>query len=421
MTEPPDHNPDHARLDELSAAALDRYFESPSVLPPGSVSSSSHDARLAHLLSLLELPIERSSPRESQRLIDLTAARLGRAGSIDLAGRIGQPQELGPRLAPADAAALDHAVGSGWSVAGQASTPLASLLSPLDAVPAFSSGDRARLIEATLARVDAQIDSSAMRMRLSDDDFLVRPRLRTRLWDVLAACVAVGVATMIVAPMIANARAITRETVCADNLGRASLGFTLFAGDHDGSLPRVEALGHARPVRGLIAGQVPAISPQQPLASAGSASSPHSANLYTLVRGGYVSISDLACPGNESAATAAPQDATNWQRPEHVSYAFQLFTPGTEPRWFTGRTQLILSDRSPARAGRSFSPVQLSPNHVSRGQNAMFNDGSVRFLTTPVLDSGDNMWLPRRLEQVAAPKLDGTERPESESDAFVAQ
>jgi hypothetical protein len=72
-------------------------------------------------------------------------------------------------------------------------------------------------------------------------------------------------------------------------------------------------------------------------------------------------------------------------------------------------------------------PFEPSPNHRGQGQHALFADGSVRWLETPVLPSGDNIWLPKPIEMLidlAAKRqglepLRGTEAPADRTDSFV--
>ena len=71
-------------------------------------------------------------------------------------------------------------------------------------------------------------------------------------------------------------------------------------------------------------------------------------------------------------------------------------------------------------------PEESSPNHKGYGQDALFVDGHVDWLKTPLLANGDNIWLPRQLEEIVrrvragqtSGTLRGTELPD-ENDVFL--
>lgn len=427
-----DHDPDQPAsptLDAASAAVIDRLLERGAEPADTGTRFAPAGSRVLRLLSLLDPIQEKHDAQRDRLLIDVTMARVLRSRDTDLAGRIGSAEEPGPKLVESDAAALDSAAESGWS------TPdprLASLLAALDAAPVATPSSRERLVQSTLERVQSSMPR--MRLRVSDEELAPRSRMRITLTDVLAAAAAVGFAGVVISPMIVNARATTRESVCSMNMGRAGLGFSLFAADHDGALPSVNAYetagrrasisGEPSPRQTPITVAIRTDASGRPLdwwfVGAGPAS--HSANLFALVRSGYTSASDLTCPGNASAQTQFTPGSTDWATPEGVSYSYQLFSSAT-PRWYSGRASVVLTDKSPvidrARRGETPDPLAPSNNHVSRGQNALFNTGAVKFLTRPVLDNGDNIWLPRNLERLASPTLRGTERPQGEADAFV--
>ncbi len=441
----PDHDPDQQpspALDAAGAAAVDRLLEEGGVF--GSVSDrdarfGAAESRVLRLLALLEPSgVEKRDAERDRLLIDVTMARVLRSRDTDLAGRIGSEHEGALRLSETSAAALDAAADADWSAADPR---LSALLSSLDSAPPVTASSKDRLVQSTLDRIQSTMPR--MRFRVSEEELAPRSRMRMTLNDVLAAAAAVGLAGVVIAPMVVNARATTRETVCAMNMGRAGLGFSLFAADHDGAMPSVfanETGGRrAAPMTASYqqGGSVSFDAQPMPITVAirtdaagrpldwwlvGTSPTSHSANLFTLVRAGYASASDLTCPGNESAQKTFDKSATDWATPEGVSYSYQLFANDT-PRWSTGHAQVVLADKSPvidrARRGETPDPTAPSTNHAARGQNVLFNNGAVQFLTRPVLESGDNIWLPQNLERLPSPTLRGVERPQSESDAFV--
>ena len=90
-----------------------------------------------------------------------------------------------------------------------------------------------------------------------------------------------------------------------------------------------------------------------------------------------------------------------------------------------------MSDRSPVVLrtvrGIAIDPRENSPNHAGRGQQVLLSDGSAFWLTTPMVTSRDNLWLPRPIEdairrlrgQAPPDTLSGHESPASLQDAFV--
>ena len=61
------------------------------------------------------------------------------------------------------------------------------------------------------------------------------------------------------------------------------------------------------------------------------------------------------------------------------------------------------------------SSVGDAHTHGGKGQNVLFNDGSIRFIKTPVLDeNNDNIWTANNIED-----YQGTEAQQSATDAFL--
>lgn len=406
LPEHPAESSDGPALNASSAEALDRLLDSgfATAFDPAS-------SRAVRLLSLLNPPAEPGDAERARLLIDVTVARIARSADAVSAGRIGGEAEPGPALS--DASQLDALVSSGW----QADAPVAQLLASLDG-PAADARGRDRLIDSTLARIHG-VGVAPASLKFNDIALAPRSRLRITLNDVLAAAACVLLGTAILSPMIVGSRETTRETLCASALGRAGLGFSLFAADHDGALPSTAAFERGRMV--ALGGAQPGTVRNAGWWTVGAGGS-HSSNLFTLVRGGYASPHDLACPGNQTAQVVFTPTARDWSAPEGVSFSYQLFNSQT-PRWFVGKTRVVLADRSPvadrARRNEDADPMARSRNHNARGQNVLFNTAAVQFFGAPVLEDGDNIWLPKSLESAARPTLKGNEAPASDADAFV--
>lgn len=390
-------------------AAVDAIFDG-----AGAGQEPLREARLAKLLGLLELPPSDGNAAgalgESRlTLINVTFARVLRAQRQELAGRIVGAAER-PTLTAPSAEGLDALLAAPDlestkrdDRAARAAAVCALLEAGLDAP---TPEERSELISTTLARIQGEVEAGRDRYRLTPVATYQATGGRggIRLADLVSIAAMFLIATAIAWPLLVSVREQAREAQCASNLSRAAMGFTTYAADHRGSLPRAEA--------SLLGGS---------WWDVGKESRSHSANLYTLVRKGYSSLSDLSCPGNASAPTnELDPEAKDWRSPEEVSFSYQLFS-GQPPMWGQGPRLVVLTDRSPvverSRRGEQFDPEASSRNHSGHGQNILFGDGSARLYFRPVLENGDNVWLPAN--RVDGGFLTGRERPASDSDAFV--
>lgn len=225
-------------------------------------------------------------------------------------------------------------------------------------------------------------------------------------------------------------------------LGASVILPLLAAGEH--SARRMACTGNLRDVAGAMGQYANQYRDSMPVATAslgggggeqrwwdvGTRAS-NSANLYTLVRGGFASLRALACPGNPVACTEMQDPhAIDWKCLDEVSYSYQIQRGSENSRLSEPSRTAILADRSPvvrrAVAGGVIYPFENSSNHRRTGQDVLFADGSVVWHSTPVLSNGDNIWLPRGVEnQIRAammsadPTLKGVEAPDSAADAFL--
>lgn len=388
--------------------------------------------QLLGLLGGLDLPAPGGAPlldaassqdrRDARLLVDVTMARVMRADREGVAARVSDADPTDETLNTDDSRRVDQLVGGRFRVSADAdpgAAKLSSLLGLLDRATVPSDAElnerRASLIDATLANVQRSIDKERSRFMLPVDA-LQPARRGLRLADLGAVAVAAVVGFAVLGPVVIGARESTRTQLCAQNLSTAGFGVNLFAGNHDGRIPNLRDMPAAA---STSTSNDPA---QTQWWNVGQAPS-HSANLYVLIRGGYVTPADLACPGNaEAPIRIADSSAVDWQSPAEVSYSYQLFGDKV-PRLSNGTRMVILTDKSPAvdraRRGETIDPTAPSRNHGPRGQMVLFSDGSVVLLASPVLESGDNIWLPRSVEQGSARTLTGRETPAGTNDAFV--
>jgi len=384
MTQPDDS----ARLHPADADALDALAEAgfdPARVPPF---LRGRAERIARIMGLLE-------------------------PAADHAAHRGAAEAAAPAftLSSADAAVLDALVDSGWDPSviplhdAARTRRLSTLLAALS--PASDPHESDTLFDATLARIDRH--EGAVRVAQSP------PRRRRRLGlpcstDLLTAAAVLLIGTSILWPMIAGVRRNQIRTLDAAHLASAGLGFSMYAGDHQGALP---ASASTR------AGRIPGVM----WWNVGEPGRSHSANLFVLIREGYATPEDLASPANPHAPIRMDvENEVDWRSPEEVSFSYQLLGPG-EVRWSTPSRQVVLASRSPvieyARQGIPVDPMMNSTLYRGAGQHVLFNDRSVRWLDSPVTPWGDNLWLPRVLERRLRATLRGVELPDGHDDAFV--
>lgn len=406
MTDRPDSQ-SHAAADELiltpaDAAALDALFESG--LDPARVSPE-HTERAGRAGDLLNLLNSDTGPAD-RSLVDVTMARVLRASR--------QTAEAEAELSPGDREALDAWVYAGYNSARVPASlrqravrhdELASLVTTVEAAPMSSD-----LIDRTLAAVDDAREASG------PYQFRGSWRSDFRLGDLISVAAMLLIAVSVVWPVMSSARSQASKIACADNLHTVASAMSQYAGSNRDQMPMATAsLGGGR------------------WWDVGSKSgSSNSSNLFTLAKSGFASLKSLACPGNPTAyrEDAAPE-AHDWRSLDEVSYSYQImFGPATRRTLHGPDRVAVLADRSPvvlrAVRGEVIRPWENSPNHGARGQEILYSDGSARWYRTPTLDNGDNIWLPRVIEdalrQIAISqgiKLQGTETPQGFDDVFL--
>lgn len=395
-------SPDDVRAVDAVAASGFRG----GVVPEG---SGDRCKRLLSVLSLLDCELApRETPSASDRrlLVDVTMARVLRSRE-DVAARI-DAAEKPSALSPASAQAVDSyfASGGGVSPAGVAG----ELLELLERGSGLGEVETRSLIDRTMARIESSglpIQMPPVEAGLGVEGGAAAG-WSFRIRDVLSVAAVLLIGVSVMWPMLVASREQARMIRCADNSGRAGIGFSSYAADHDGRLPQTAGLGGMGSI---------------PWWNVGQENASNSSNLYRLADLGYVQLADLACPGNPDAC-ACPSHvaARDWASLEQVSYSYQV-PASLRPILEQGGTVVLMADRSPvilrAVRGEAIDPDAVSPNHGGRGQHVLFGDGSVRLLLTPILESGDNLWLPRDAEGLESPVLTGTETPADGSDAFV--
>lgn len=233
-----------------------------------------------------------------------------------------------------------------------------------------------------------------------------------RMADLLAAAAALLLFSAFTMPVMNAVTEDGHRRVCTSNLHAAGFGLGLYAVDNNDALPMATAGFGGDWTR------------------VGQPGSSQSANLFTLVRTRHVQPWELACPGNKDAPRGTlDRDAGDWSSLAEVSYSYRLMPKGRTRTDALEGDAVLLADRSPiliaALGKRRVSPEASSPNHGLEGQHMLRLDGRVDWASSPVLENGDNIWLPRGLEQAISDYrkkfgyIEGSELPETTDDTFL--
>ncbi len=277
------------------------------------------------------------------------------------------------QLSPEDREALDRLVERGFAApAGGRSEDareraLLELLQKLDAYPLEASDPS--LVDATLARIDAADREQSARMRLD------RAPSRATRWADLGAIAAVLLLVAGVAwPSFSRMRASALQSACANNMRALGTGLSHYANDHRDYLPMAAGLG------GLM----------QPKPSTLDWNTyEHGGNLIAMANQGYCGVQQVTCP---ACAAGVP----------HKHFAFRMPAADQPFRLTVVARGALVADANPAiemrRMGRPVGPTMASWNHAQSGQNVLFGDGAILWLTSPEVD-GDNIFLPRSIRR----------------------
>jgi hypothetical protein len=246
--------------------------------------------------------------------------------------------------------------------------------------------------------------------------------LASRWRDVVSVAAVLLIATSVFWTLAGAASQARQRAACLSGLRGVASAMSGYANDFKDALPMATA--------SLGGGRWWDVRRDQPVSN--------SANLYTLARTSYARLSELACPGNKSACRQASCEpgAMDWASLDEVSYSYQIMFGPYRPSWNAPTRHVILADRSPvvrrAVNGEPIRPDENSMSHAARGQHVLFSDGTAQWLRSPILEGGDNLWLPKpvRIEiqgisvhavgnNAEVLTIQGRELPRDQSDAFV--
>lgn len=297
-------------------------------------------------------------------------------------------------LCDADADTMELLVAHGWdprkvpSAVRPRAERQSQLLAVLDAAaPAGTTADA--LVAATLRRIESESQAQSRRLHIHEPAAAQRRTLRLTDFGAIAALVLVAVS--VAWPALTTVRQRAQQTACFGNLGAIGEAVSAYGNENRSALPMATA---------SLAGST--------WWNVGRPAQSNSANLFTLARNGYTAPQQLACCANSAAKECRfTSECRDWQSLEQVSYSYQNLFANERPTLDSpGRRFIVLADRNPAvlrafRGERVIYVNENSPNHRGSGQNVLFSDGHSEWAETPVVE-GDNIWLPRSIEDLIA-------------------
>jgi hypothetical protein len=268
---------------------------------------------------------------------------------------------------------------------------LAGVLGALEITDAATlreiAGTRESRISAALAGVQAEIERSESRMKLDPvAPAASRSGLRgIRMLDVGGAVAAAVVLLSVGVPVVSAAREKARVAWCGSNLKQVGVAMGQYARDYQGRMP-VATAGF-----GNVWGNV------------GKPGQSNSENFFVLAREQYTPVASMGCSGNSACMSGLCASSRDYSCLEKIGYSMQVPRAG-EVLLLEGERRVVAADRNPmtlrAFRGEMCDPEENSPNHGGRGQQVLDNLGTVVWVTAPRDPAtGDNIWLPRSLEQ----------------------
>jgi hypothetical protein len=243
--------------------------------------------------------------------------------------------------------------------------------------------DAELLVDATLARIDREESSRSGRMRIGGDAANAGASTRGpfRLGDLVAVASIGIIVTTVAIPLVRSTRETAGRSDCMNTLRQLAMGFDGYAADFGGSLPSTAGFSLPHPSDRDLEWWSRARNGEQ---------------LSPLVSGGYCAGDVMRCPCDRHGGSAfgwayrtAPEDHKNHQ-------------------WQGSERTAVAADRNPlidlASAGRPRQSVTLnSENHGGEGQNVLWSDASIEFLSIPSLHRPgpaghpsltlDNIWI----------------------------
>jgi len=294
--------------------------------------------------------------------------------------------------------------------AAQIYANLQSALAPLDSYVPEPCPDA--LAERTVRRLTEVANSGheGLEQLLADEQdrpVTVKAGFWYNLHEVAAIAAAIVVIALVFLPLFSFERQRYWKRQCQGQLGDVFKGLISYISDHDGKAPTV----------GVGAGQ--------PW---------NTRHLYLPVKLGYLRQRLFVCPARKPRSTVSPdissvRDYEDFPSRDYVNYSPRMRCP--QSMKIGGLCEgPILSDRNPIFEDWPFpTPKKVidapllrinSRNHRGKGQNVLYHDGSVRFITIRRIGAtGDDMFT--LVDMDCGSAIDDSQLlPACQSDVFMA-
>jgi len=262
------------------------------------------------------------------------------------------------------------------------------------------------LVEKTLERLYSHHTASSSADRLeqllaaeSEKVVTKRPSFWRSLAEAVAVAAGVVIFSGIFIPVTRSMRAQAWQTACQGNLSKIAQAVTQYAGDHQNFLPAVATK---------------AGNPWWKVGSTQPENQSNTRNLWILVKQNYLEPEVFVCQGGKTGKLikldkAAIGNLADFPNRRYITYSFKLISDSNKALYPTSSTPLM-SDTNPVfePCGKSpdcllkneFEPVTLtgkllkinSSSHRGKGQNVMFSDGTVKFLSDRLVDENDDIF-----------------------------
>jgi hypothetical protein len=288
------------------------------------------------------------------------------------------------------------------------------------------------LVELTIARLKLAASSEQVRL----ESLLAEEQRKTHLsniplvttkqgfWQNAAKIAAVAAVFLVVIsvyfPATSSMRQVAWRNKCSSNLTRVGAGIAGYAQDHDNAMPRVD----------MDPG-----SPWWKVGDQGKKNQSNTRHIWLLVKDGYVNLDDFICPGRKDAQIPKFDQAAalnDFPSRQAINYSFK-FTPNKTAKNKVGSRTVLLSDLNPvfenvfsnselSKQTDEFTKIliskqlleMMSTNHLGKGQNVLFGDGSSAFKKTRMI-SGDDIFTIKGKSVYS-----GREVPTDNKDIFLA-
>jgi hypothetical protein len=298
-------------------------------------------------------------------------------------------------------------------------TKLKSTFAPLDSLEPELCPDA--LAERTVERLNDAARSSQERLQqllASEQSRAIhsKKRILVGLGGKLAMAAMFVIAGSVLFTSLDYFRYNSRIIQCKEQMGSIFRGLAQYITDYDGYQPTLAAAPG---------------DPWWKVGEQGDENHSNTRNLYLLVKGKYVNLSDFVCPGSKTkekleVTPAQLQTYKDFPSRDCVTYSFRISCHRMRDGKLLCRKVLMsdwnpLFEDMPNDYSASFQ-MRLTPrllklnsiNHKRRGQNALFRDGHIEYMKTRFIGADDIFTL----QDTDVYK--GCEVPSCETDFFLA-